>query len=161
MIKRKFLLFLVITLCLYFVFSGIFGNNGYLHNKYLKQQLSVLEEEARKLGVDINSLIDDKNKLNTEEGIRDAAVSLGYYISGDTIHVFDGASLQSSDNKESKQTETEVYKPMSAILCLIIAAALSCGISILSYVVSKKKAEKHDIIKNQPTDHPDNYFINA
>lgn len=161
MIKRKILLFFVITLCLYFIFSGIFGNNGYLHNKYLKAQLSILEEDARKLGIDINSLIDEKNNLTTEEGIRDAAVSLGYYISGDTIHVFDEVSLQPSAYTQANQDEIEVYKPLNGFLCLLISAALSCGISVLSFFISKKKADKHDIIKNQPTDHPDNYYINA
>lgn len=161
MIKKKFVMFLILSLCLYFVLLGIIGKNGYLYNQSLKKQLEILQNEAYELGIDINLLVEEKSFLLTEEGLRDAAINLGYYVEGDTIHVFDEVSVQKSKTNNSAEHQLEFFNPANGALCALISIISSFVITCLSVVFTKKKENQDDFKQNRFQDNPDDYFINA
>lgn len=161
MLQKKLVLFFVLTLCFYFICMGIFGSNGYMYNKSLKEQLNLLERTAKQLGVDINELVDEKALLSTEEGLRDVAISLGYYVKGDTLHVFEDAALQSAPNDREMRDSIELFKPFSRLICLGISAGVSLLITLLSLIRSGNKGNYNDSGKEQPPSNTDDYYINA
>ena len=110
--RKTLILFIVLTVCFYFLTLGLLGKGGYMYNRSLKRILENLEYTSDLLKSDIESLKIRSDSLNTEEGIRDAALSLGYYVEGDTIYLFSTSEVQ--DPVPSVELEKEELHPFSA-----------------------------------------------
>lgn len=140
--KQYFIIFLISFLCLFFLGTGIFGVNGFFYNQDLKRQIAEAEYNRDKLEVDINSLREQKTHLSSDEGLRELAIDLGYYVDGDTVYLFDEPSLQDSEpSVESTSTQAH-YKPISSASILLIDLGASIVITFIIWLFSKDKKSK-------------------
>ncbi len=130
---RKYLfIFLFLSLCLYLLVSGIFGQGGYLYNRSLRNILQSLQYRSDKLQSDIRVLQDKSKELETEEGLRNTALNLGYYIEGDSVYVFSTSGLQTEEYEYVKvEEESEPFRAFSKGLCILISVSASLIITAL------------------------------
>jgi len=156
--KQYLFVFILCFLCLFFLGSGIFGVNGYLYNQDLKKQIRNAEYTNDKLNLEINSMKEQKSHLASEEGLRDLAVDLGYYVEGDTVYLFEEPSVQDSINSTNLNEDTS-YKPISNASILLIDLGVSIIITFIIWLFSR---DKHFNGYNNEDDVSDqDIFINA
>lgn len=139
-LKKSLFILVVLTLCLYFLSVGLFAKGGYFYNKSLEQVLHELEYRADRLKSDVENLRLHSHELSTEDGIRDIALGLGYYVDGDTVYLFADSDVQepyTSYNLE--ETEEKPFKPLSKPVCFLISFGVSLIISLLYTLVTKKE----------------------
>lgn len=146
--KQYAVIFLVCFLCLFFLATGIFGVNGYFYNQDLKKQIAAAQYNRDKLEVDINSLKEQKSHLSSEEGLRDLAIDLGYYVEGDVVYLFDEPSLQDGSGDSFSDSAEKHYKPLSSGSILLLDLCASVIITFVIWLFSREK-------------HPKNYFDNG
>jgi len=142
-IARKCIyLFLILSVCLYFLVLGIFGPGGYLYNKSLESLLRSLEYRADRLQSDIENLRIRADQLTMEDGIRDAALSLGYYVEGDTVYMFSTSELQAGETNPVVSVQDHIpYTPLSKIVCLVLSVVISALVSTLVFLLNRNRNE--------------------
>lgn len=161
MFKSKLVLFFISFVCSFFLVLGIFGNRGYLYNKSLKQQLIVLVKQAEKLGVEVNSLTEKTKSLETEEGIRDAAMKLGYYVRNDNVYIFEDPQIQTGSQVENEVSQIKFYQPLSSFYCILIACFFALVITFCSLIWTIKKENLNDFEQKQSGDYTDSFSIDG
>ncbi len=130
---RKYLfVFLFLSLCIFLLVSGIFGEGGYLYNRSLRSILQNLQYRSDKLQSDIQVLQQKSDELSTEDGLRNTALNLGYYIEGDSVYVFSSSGLQ-TDTYEyvTMEEETQPFRAFSKGMCILISVSASMIITAL------------------------------
>ncbi|MCQ2398684.1 MAG: hypothetical protein MJ052_05235 [Sphaerochaetaceae bacterium] len=140
--KRFVISFLVVFICSFSLFTGIVGPSGYLYNRSLKNRLSEIAFQADKLDVYIVNLTKQNEQLATEEGIRDAAIGLGYYVDGDKVFLFNDASKQESGNITEHRKVTELYEPVPSGTSALICAIFSLISALIYTLVRREKKDK-------------------
>ena len=133
------LIFVILSIGFYFLFTGIFGENGYLKNRELKIQLEEKETHLLKLNSQIESLSQKNEELSTEEGLREAALKLGYNVKGDEVFVFESSSLQKNQKEALNENnpERKEFKPFSSTIIVLMALVSSVLISIILNSICK------------------------
>ena len=143
LLKKCIVLFVVLTIGLYFLSIGIFAKGGLLYNRALEKVLQDLEYRADRLKSDVENLQLHSQELSTEEGIRDTALNLGYAVEGDTVYLFSGSDLQSTDSEmEITDYEQMSYKALSKPICLAIAASGSLLITVFYALLVRKPSDQ-------------------
>lgn len=140
---RIIFVFLVLTVGFYFVSSGIFGENGYFYNKTLEKLLTQREYQQDKISIELNSLIERQIQLASEQGRKDAALSLGYYTKGDNVYLFADSSEQNIIFAGNIwDTAINLYRPVSKITCLGISVLASALITfVLGFILYIRKRD--------------------
>ncbi len=138
---RKYLfIFLFLSFCLYLLVSGIFGQGGYLYNRSLRNILQSLQYRADKLQSDIQVLQQKSDEIATEDGLRNTALNLGYYIEGDSVYVFSTSGLQ-TDTYEYVRVEEEEqpFRAFSKGMCILVSVSASMIITALVWFADTVK----------------------
>lgn len=143
---RKYLfIFLFLSLCLYLLVSGIFGQGGYFYNRSLRNILRSLQYRSDKLQSDIQVLQQKSEELETEEGLRNTALNLGYYIEGDSVYVFSTSGLQTESYEHVTVEEAQPFRAFSKGICILISVSASLIITALVWFADTiKKSRSFD-----------------
>lgn len=144
---RIIFVFIVLSVGFYFVSSGIFGENGYFYNKTLEKLLTQREYQQDKISIELNSLIEKQIQLASEQGQKDAALSLGYYTKGDNVYLFTEASEQTVIFAGNIwDTDIKLYRPVGKTACLgvslLVSALITFTIAFIVYI--KHRDYSHD-----------------
>ena len=146
-LKKSLFILVVMTICLYFLTTGLFAKGGYFYNKSLEKVLRDLEYRADRLKADVENLRLHSQELSTEEGIRDIALGLGYYVEGDTVYLFPDSDLQETYiSYNVSEAEEKPFNPLSKPVCLLISFGASLVISLLYTLAARKPtSEESDL----------------
>lgn len=144
---RVLFIFIVLLIGFYFVSTGLLGVNGYFYNKTLERLLLQRHYQQDKISVELNSLIERQLQLASSEGLKDAAVSLGYYTQDDGIYFFTSSSTQDAVYAGNIwDTEVKLFKPLNKTVCFTIAfigsAIITFTIALIAYVKHRDYSEK-------------------
>lgn len=122
--------FCVLLVGLYFVTSGFLGQNGFFYNKTLEKMLTQREYQQDKITIELDSLIERQLQLASDQGLKDAALSLGYYTEGDKVYLFSSSSKQDAVYVGNTwDTDIKLFNPLSKISCFVISLVVSALVS--------------------------------
>ena len=146
-LKKSLFVLVVMTLCLYFLTTGLFAKGGYFYNKSLEKVLRNLEYRADRLKADVENLRLHSQELSTEEGIRDIALGLGYYVEGDTVYLFSDSDLQEPYiSYNVTEADDSPFNPLSKPVCFLISFGASLIISLIYTLAARKPtSEESDL----------------
>ena len=145
-LKKSLFILIVLTLCLYFLSTGLFAKGGYFYNKSLEKVLHELEYRADRLKSDVENLRLHSQELSTEEGIRDIALGLGYYVDGDTVYLFSDSDVQAPYSYNVTEAEEKPFTPLSKPVCLLISFGISLIVALLYTLIARKPiSEESDL----------------
>ena len=160
MTRKLIILFFVLMLCFYSLILSFFGERGIIANNMLKRQLKENEYELDRRNVELENLRLQEQELSTEDGIRSAAMNLGYQVDSDDVYVFttDGGTVL--DEKESQDIESKpadkTFAPWSMGKCMLISFCLSFIITFILWIFRKGKGTDDDSQQEEPGDTGDN-----
>jgi len=165
MVKRFVLIFFILMVGLFFLFTGVFGENGFLENRNLQREILNMEKELLILDSQIESLSQRSDTLSSEDGLRESALKLGYNVIGDEVYIFNSSSLQKTHSvDQSRSNDVKDYKPLSKEILLILAFGTSLVITLLLSLAftAKKEVEgdKDDSKQIQSGNNSDYLFFN-
>ncbi len=166
--KYGFLLLVLIVLmvCSYSLLSAFFGKTGYLANKELKKQLKINEYRLDRDEVELENLRIQEEELSTEDGVRFAAMNLGYQVEGDDVYKFDTedeVQVLSNDvvvNPDVSTLETSSYKPWGFMKLFAVSFSFSLAVTILIWIFRWKRKEENDSQQNESGDFGDGFGSN-
>ncbi len=163
MTRKLIILFIVLTLCFYSLILSFFGERGIIVNNQLKRQLKENEYELDRRNVEIENLQHQQQELSTEDGLRSAAMNLGYQVDGDDVYVFstdDKPSPQASGD-QSVQTKPEdaAFRPWGMAKCLLISLGLSFIITFIIWIIRKGRGTEDDSQQEEPGNTGDNLSL--
>lgn len=163
MSKTRKYIFIFLTLCLsfFFLISGIFGTNGYYYNKALISQLQAVEYEEDSMNMELEALEMQRESLSTEEGLRDAAISLGYYVEGDEVYRFQTPALQENVSIAETKPQTIEFTPLKPVICILIAAGISAIVVLFAAIIDSRRQSSYDIEQDKPGNPTDTYYIDG
>jgi len=163
MTRKLVVLFIVLTLCFYSLLLSFFGERGIIANNQLKKQLKENEYELDRREVELENLEHQKQELSTEDGLRSAAMNLGYQVDSDDVYVFTSESEQQS--KQSVQSgngpekQASSFKPLSMFKCLLISLGLSIIITFVVWLIGKGKGKENDSQQEESGNSGNNFSI--
>ncbi len=148
MTRKLIILFAVLMLCFYSLISSFLGERGFLVNKSLTRQLKENEYELDRKNVEIENLEIQEKELASEDGLRSAAMGLGYQVESDDVYVFptedDAEASQSGGSETSSVHGERDFKPWSTPFTLLISFCASTIITVLVAVLGRRKGKIDD-----------------
>ena len=148
MTRKLIVLFIVLTLCFYSLILTVFGERGIIANNQLRRQLKENEYELDRREVELENLERQKQELSTEDGLRSAAMNLGYQVDSDDVYVFSSEAAQETKPSSLQSTASEKqlssFKPLSMVMCLLISIGLSIIITFVVWLIGKGKGKEND-----------------
>ncbi len=163
---RKLLIVLtVLTLCIFSLISSFFGERGIIVNNQLKRQLKENEYELDRRNVELENLKIQQEELSTEDGLRSAAINLGYQVESDDVYVFssEDAGAQETVQSAAQTVETKQekgFKPWSTGFSLLISFCSSFIITFIIWLFIKDKGHSDDSQQEESGDIGDNLNLN-
>lgn len=148
MTRKLIILFAVLMLCFYSLISSFLGERGFLVNNSLTRQLKENEYELDRKDVEIENLEIQEKELSSEDGLRSAAMGLGYQVESDDVYVFpteDEAEASKTTGSEAAAVQTkQEFKPWSKLFTLLISFVSSTIITVLVAVFGRRKGKIDD-----------------
>ena len=156
------LVLVVLTVCNFSLLTAVFGKSGYFVNKDLQKQLKINEYQLDRDEVELENLRIQEQELTTEDGVRFAAMNLGYKVEGDDVYQFeteDQVETVSTDATSAvEQTEeASTFKPWGFTKIFLIAFSFSFAVTVLLWLVRRKKEEEDDSQQNESGDFGDGF----
>ncbi len=156
------LVLVVLTVCNFSLLSAIFGKSGYLVNKELKKQLKINEYRLDRDEVELENLRIQEQELSTEDGVRFAAMNLGYKVEGDDVYQFETEDeIQPLSSTEASNVEdtfaTSTFEPWGFMKLFLVAFSFSLAVTVLFGILRKKREEENDSQQNEPGDFGDSF----
>ena len=142
--KRYLFILFISVFCFYFLFSGLFGEKGFFYNKSLERQIEEKQRQSEKLSLIIENLKEQRKNADSEEAIRNSAVSLGYYVDGDTVYQFNTASLQDNLIDNEKFEHAKTYRPLSPLAVFLVAFGFSSVATFVIWLLSGRRRKSDD-----------------
>lgn len=135
-------------LCFYSLISSFLGERGFLVNKSLTRQLKENEYELDRKDVEIENLEIQEKELSSEDGLRSAAMGLGYQVESDDVYVFptedEAKSSESTASTTSTTQSKDAFRPWSKAFTLLISFVASTIITVLMALISHRKGKIDD-----------------
>lgn len=160
MTRKLVILFIVLTLCFYSLLLTFFGERGIIANNQLRLQLKENEYELDRREVELENLEHQRQELSTEDGLRSAAMNLGYQVDSDDVYVFSAESAQtakpSAFQTDASEKQVSAFKPLSMIKCLLISIGLSIIITFVVWLLGKGKGKENDSEQEESGDSGNN-----
>jgi len=148
MTRKLLILFVVLTLCFFSLISSLLGERGIIVNNELKRQLKENEYELDKGNVELENLRMQQKELATEDGLRSAAINLGYQVESDDVYVFssEGEAKPSVTvrTEQAATSEKSGFRPWSLGFCLLISFCASFIITLLFWLFRRNKEGNTD-----------------
>ena len=148
MTRKLIVLFVVLILCFYSLISSFLGERGFLVNNSLKRQLKENEYELDRKDVEIENLEIQEKELSSEDGLRSAAMGLGYQVESDDVYVFPTEDKAKSSESTASTTSTtqskDAFRPWSKAFTLLISFVASTIITVLMALISHRKGKIDD-----------------
>lgn len=161
MARKYVVLFIVITLCLFSLMSAFTGERGFFANKELERQLKANEYRLDRDRVELENLKIQEEELSTEDGIRSAAMNLGYKVDGDDVYRFETQDAVPSREKVLEQTVSsdaaKPFTPWSPAACLGLAAGASLVATLLVWIIGRKGKDSDDSEQDEPGNFGNNF----
>ena len=158
---RKYLFLLlvliVLTVCSFALLLAIFGKTGYLVNQDLKKQLKINEYRLDRDEVELENLRIQEQELSTEDGVRFAAMNLGYKVEGDDVYQFETedevqTSEVETESTEASTLETGSFKPWGFTKLFLVSFSFSLAVTVLIWILRRKRIEENDSQQNESGD---------
>ncbi len=166
--KYGFLLLILVVLivCSFSLLSAFFGKTGYLANQELKKQLKINEYRLDRDEVELENLRIQEEELSTEDGVRFAAMNLGYKVEGDDVYQFETedevqnvSNVLNNDSDVSTLT-TSSYKPWGFMKLFFVSFGFSLAVTILIWLFRRKRKEENDSQQNESGDFGNGFGFN-
>lgn len=145
MTRKYILLFLVLTVSLYFLLSGFLGPKGYFANQALEARYEEMEERARVLEERNRDFERQMNQAESIEELRDNAKRLGLSMEGDVVYIIEdteGGEEQVEVPAGTVLSSTDTYTGFVGIptwLQWLLSVALALMITVLFALPDIKK----------------------
>lgn len=163
MTRKLLILFAVLMLCFYSLISSFLGERGFLANNQLKRQLKNNEYELDRRNVEIENLQLQKRELSTEDGLRSAAMNLGYKVESDDVYVFENENTEikseSEHSSEDGNKNSGEFKPLSPGITLLISFLSSFIITVSVWIFKKNKGHENDSQQEESGNSGDNIIF--
>jgi len=160
MTRKLIILFAVLMLCFYSLISSFLGERGILVNKSLTRQLKENEYELDRKEVEIENLEIQEKELSTEDGLRSAAMNLGYKVESDDVYVFpseDQVTEAQAKPQEPLAPDGSDFKPWSTPFTLLISFCCSTIITVLVWLFGRRNRRDDDPEQVEPGDSGDDF----
>jgi preprotein translocase subunit SecF len=156
------LVLVVLTVCNFSLLTAIFGKTGYLVNRELEKQLKINEYRLDRDEVELENLRIQEQELSTEDGVRFAAMNLGYKVEGDDVYQFETedevqAVSDSQTSTVGETEETSTFEPWGFTKLFLVAFSISLAVTVLIWILRRKKEEENDSQQNEPRDFGDSW----
>jgi hypothetical protein len=132
----------------FFLLLGILGKQGLLCNMSLEQELESVRYRKEMIALQVDSLKAREAEIGSIDGLRDAALRLGYRTEGDQVYYFaDGEgeplrlAVPDADPSGSRPVRFEGL-PVSTIF--FAALAFSLLFTIFLMIVAHRRSERND-----------------
>ena len=149
------LVLIVLTVCSFCLLTAFFGKTGYLVNQDLKKQLKINEYRLDRDEVELENLRIQEQELSTEDGVRFAAMNLGYKVEGDDVYQFETEDEVQNVSEEVQTTAlatTSSYKPWGFLKLFLVSFSFSLAVTVLIWILSRKRIEENDSQQNESGD---------
>lgn len=159
MTRKILILFIALMLVSFSLLSSILGERGIIVNNRLKKQLTEKEYELDRRDMEIENLRLQDNELSTEDGSRSTAMSFGYQVEGDDVHVFDTedeVSRRSAGVQEQQSKEEKEFTPWGVPFILLISFSSSFIITVMVWLFTRRKGKTDDSQQEESGDIGDN-----
>lgn len=159
MTRKILILFIALMLVSFSLISSIMGERGIIVNNRLKKQLTEKEYELDRRDMEIENLRLQDNELSTEDGSRSTAMSFGYQVEGDDVHVFDTedeVSGRSAGVREQESGEEKEFTPWGVPFILLISFSSSFIITVMVWLFTRRKGKTDDSQQEESGDIGDN-----
>ena len=160
MARKILILFVALMLVSFSLISSFLGERGIIVNNQLKRQLIENEYELDRSDMEIENLRRQDRELSTEDGSRSTAISFGYQVEGDDVHVFDTrdeVAVQSGESGSSRDEDREEFTPWGTPFILLISFCSSFIISLIVWLFAKRKGNTDDSQQEESGDIGDNF----
>ena len=163
MTRKLLILFLVLMLCTYSLISSFLGERGIIVNNQLKRQLKENEYELDRSEMEIENLRLQDQELSTEDGSRSTAMSFGYQVEGDDVHVFETEDvvqdIPSTTSEPAKDDGIKEFKPWATSFILLISFCSSFIITLIVWLFTKNKGDSDDSQQEESGNFGNNFNI--
>ncbi|MBO4279418.1 MAG: hypothetical protein LIR25_01210 [bacterium] len=159
MTRKILILFIALMLVSFSLISSVLGERGIIVNNRLRKQLAEKEYELDRRDMEIENLRLQDNELSTEDGSRSTAMSFGYQVEGDDVHVFeteDEVSRSTSAGQERKSEDEKEFTPWGIPFILLISFCSSFIITVIVWLFAKRKGKTDDSQQEESGDIGDN-----
>ena len=163
MTRKIVILFVVLMVCFCCLISSFWGERGFLANNQLKRQLKENEYKLDKSDVEIEVLQKQEEDTATVDGLRVSGMRYGSAAEGDEVYVFESKDEVETTviaTNEVEETAPRTFKPLKLSLILLISSGSSFIITMLVFILSRRKGAGDDPQQEEPGDIGDNLYDN-
>ncbi len=147
MTRKLIILFVVLLISLYSLISSFLGERGFLVNNSIKRQLKENEYQLDRMDVEIENLEIQEKELSSEDGLRSAAMGLGYQVESDDVYVFptdDQTEASNTSGADAQVEKSKEFEPWSTPFTLLISFVASTIITVLVGLIAHHKGNIDD-----------------
>ena len=163
MTRKLVILFAVLVVRFSCLISSFWGERGFIANNQLKRQLKENEYKLDKSDVEIEVLQKQEEDTATVDGLRVSGMRYGSAAEGDEVYVFENKdevekNVTASDEAEEK--DSREFKPLRLSLILLISSVSSFIITMLVFIISRRKGAGDDPQQEESGDIGNNLYDN-
>ena len=155
------LVLVILTVCNFCLLSAVFGKTGYLVNKELEKQLKINEYRLDRDDVELENLRIQEQELTTEDGVRFAAMNLGYKVEGDDVYQFETEDqiqeISSEASKPDTLEEVSSFQPWGFGRLFLVAFSFSLVVTLLLGIFRRKRKQEDDSQQDESGDFGDSF----
>ena len=163
MTRKLVILFVVLMVCFCCLISSFWGERGFLANNQLKRQLKENEYKLDKSDVEIEVLQKQEEDTATVDGLRVSGMRYGSAAEGDEVFIFESKDEVETTVMSSNDTEVTAvrpFKPLKLSLILLISSGSSFIITMLVFILSRRKGDGDDPQQEESGDIGNNLYDN-
>jgi hypothetical protein len=114
---------------------------------YLKQELEGVRYKKEVLSLQVDSLRSQQSELQSGEGLRDAALKLGYQSEGEQVYYFSDEipnSVNTARSVSSESPKKKSFTGFSVLWVFLSALAFSFILAVSYYIVANRRIYNND-----------------
>jgi len=113
--------------------------------------------------MEIENLRLQDQELSTEDGSRSTAMSFGYQVEGDDVHVFETEDvvkdIPASSSAQERDEKEKQFKPWSISFILLISFCSSIIITLIVWLFTRNKGDSDDSQQEESGNFGNNFNI--
>ncbi len=134
MTRQLGLIFTLSMIIAYFILLGLLGEEGFFHARAMRRELQDLRQREEMLVLQVDSLQEQKERMSSQDALKDAAFRFGYQVEGEQVFYFadegeDEQEPQGTD--ETVQAQRQPFKGLPKLWVALIALAFSSLCTLL------------------------------